>query len=163
MIRRAPIAAARRRRAWSRLERQWKSGLLGLPLVLGVLSLPSGACAGSISGYWYGEGYQPLWGENAQWLMHLSPDGGYAVEFRQYSHCQMVLDQKESGTWQLGDKFRTVTTAVNGRQMRYENDYRVAALTDTEFDITHIGTGQAYVEKRVGDHFVMPRPDCPTS
>jgi len=135
----------------------------GLQLVLAALSLTSSASAASIVGYWYGEGYQPLWHDNAQWLMHLAPDGGYAVEFRQYSHCQMVLDQKESGTWQLGDKFRTVTTAVNGRQMRYENDYRVAALTDTEFDITHIGTGQAYVEKRVGDHFAMPKPDCPTS
>ena len=135
----------------------------GLPLVLGILSVSGGASAASIVGDWYGEGYQPLWHDTAQWLMHLAADGGYAIEFRQYRHCQVVLDQKEIGTWRLGDEFRTVTTALNGRPTRFENDYRVGALTDTEFDITHIGTGQAYVEKRVGAHFVMPKPDCPTS
>jgi hypothetical protein len=134
-----------------------------LTLVLGILSLNSGASAASIVGYWYGEGYQPLWRENAQWLMRLAPDGAYAVEFRQYRHCQVVLDQKETGTWQLGDEFRTITTHIDGRPTRYENDYRIGTLTEMEFDITHVGTGQAYVEKRVGAHFVMPKPDCPTS
>jgi hypothetical protein len=119
--------------------------------------------AATPAGYWYGEGYQPLWHENAQWLMHLAPDGGYAIEFRQYRYCILVLDQKETGTWKLADEFRTVTTDVNGRRTRYENDYRVAALTDSEFRITHVGTGQAYVEKRVDAKFVIPPPDCPTS
>ena len=162
-MRRAPIAVTRPPGASLRLKRPWKTAIGGLALALGILSSASGAGATSIAGYWYGEGYQPLWHDNAQWLMHLAPDGGYAIEFRQYSHCQMVLDQKESGTWELGDKFRTFTTALNGRPTRFENDYRVAALTATELDITHIATGQAYVEKRVGDHFAMPKPDCPTS
>jgi hypothetical protein len=163
LIRTDPISATGARDAWSHLKRQWKSGMSALPFVFGVLSLSGGASVASIVGDWYGEGYQPLWHENAQWLMHLEADGGYAIEFRQYHHCQVVLDQKEIGTWKLGDEFRTVTTALNGRPTRFENDYRVGALTDTEFDITHIGTGQAYVEKRVGAHFVMPKPDCPTS
>ncbi len=163
MIDRAAIGAARRRRVWPGAKRPSKRGLSGLPLLLGILSLTSGASAASIVGYWYGEGYQPLWRENAQWLMHLAPDGGYAVEFRQYRNCQVVLDQKETGTWTMRGEFRTITTDVDGRPTRYENDYRVGTLTETEFDITHIGTGQAYVEKRVGANFAMPKPDCPTS
>jgi hypothetical protein len=121
------------------------------------------AFAAGLAGYWYGEGYQPLWHENAQWLMHLAPNGGYDIEFRQYRYCNLVLDQKEIGTWNLAGEFRTVTTRVNGRTTRFENDYRIGALTDREFRITHIATGQAYVEKRVGADFAMPRPDCPTS
>ena len=160
---RAPIAAIRRRCVWSRLKLPWETGIGALPLVLGILLLTSGASAASVVGDWYGEGYQPLWRDNAQWLMHLRPDGGYAIEFRQYHHCQVVLDQKETGTWKFGDDFRTVTTALNGQPTHYENDYRVGALTDTEFDIIHVGTGQAYVEKRVGAHYVMPKPDCPMS
>ncbi len=121
------------------------------------------AHAASIEGYWYGEGYQPLWHENAQWLMHLAPGGGYDIEFRQYRYCKLVLDQAETGTWTLGERFVTVTTRVNGAPTHYENDYRVGALTDEEFDITHIGTGQAYVEKRVGANFRIPPPACPVS
>jgi len=119
--------------------------------------------AADIAGYWYGEGYQPLWHENAQWLMHLAPDGGYAIEFRQYRYCKLVLDQKETGTWALGDQFRTVTTSVDGTPTRYENDYRVGGLSDKEFDITHVGTGQAHVEKRVDADFKWPPPICPVS
>jgi hypothetical protein len=135
---------------------------MGLAILLFCI-LATPAFAANLTGYWHGEGYQPLWHENAQWLMHLAPNGAYAVEFRQYRYCKLVLDQKETGTWTLGDEFRTVTTKVNGRRTRYENDYRVGALTDTEFRITHIATGQAYVEKRVSADFVIPPPDCPTS
>jgi hypothetical protein len=163
-MRGAPTAASQRRRcAWSRLKLRWKMSISGLALALGILSATSGAGAASIAGYWYGEGYQPLWRDNAQWLMYLAPDGGYAIEFRQFHHCEVVLDQKETGTWKLGDEFRTITTALNGQPTHFENDYRVGALTDTEFDITHIATGQAYVEKRVGARFVMPKPVCPMS
>jgi hypothetical protein len=137
------------------------SWCLGGSTFLFLLVSPAGAA--NLAGYWYGQGYQPLWHENAQWLMHLAPDGTYAVEFRQYRYCQLVLDQKETGTWTLGDRFITVTTRVNGAPTRYENDYRVGALTDAEFDITHIKTGQAYVENRVAADFKMPKPDCPTS
>jgi hypothetical protein len=130
-------------------------------LLFFLLTAP--AFAASVAGDWYGEGYQPLWHENAQWLMHLGANGTYAIEFRQYRYCKLVLDQKESGTWTMGDEFRTVTTRVNGLQTRYENDYRVGALTDKEFDITHIATGQAYVEKRVDAKFRIPPPACPVS
>jgi hypothetical protein len=121
------------------------------------------AFAASLDGYWYGHGYQPLWKENAQWLMHLSPDGGYAIEFRQFRNCMLMLDQKETGTWSMAGEFRTVSTRVNGLATRYENDYRVAGLTDAELRLIHIGTGQDYVEKRVDARFQMPPPDCPTS
>jgi hypothetical protein len=104
-----------------------------------------------------------LWHENAQWLMHLAPDGAYTVEFRRYRYCKLELDQKETGRWLLSDEFKTVTTAVNGHPTRYENNYRVSALTAGEFRITHIGTGQAYVERRVGADFTIPPPACPTS
>jgi hypothetical protein len=136
---------------------------LGGLLSLLFFSLASPAFAADVAGYWYGEGYQPLWHENAQWLMHLAPDGGYAIEFRQYRYCKLVLDQKETGTWALGDQFRTVTTRVDGRPTRYENDYRVDGVTDKQFDITHLKTGQAYVEKRVGPDFKWPPPICPVS
>jgi hypothetical protein len=121
------------------------------------------AFAANPAGDWYGEGYQPLWHENAQWKMHLGANGTYAIEFRQYRYCKLVLDQKETGTWTLNDEFRTVTTRVNGLMTRYENDYRVGTLTDKRFDITHIKTGQAYVEKRVGPDFKWPPPICPMS
>ena len=155
-----------------RLAPEWRDGFsaknlapwrLGGVIFFVLLSLSAPAFAASVAGDWYGEGYQPLWHENAQWLMHLSSDGVYAVEFRQYRYCQLVLDQKETGTWTLSGDFRTVTTRVNGAPTHYENDYRVGALTDAEFDITHIETGQAYVEKRVAADFKMPKPDCPTS
>jgi len=136
---------------------------LGGAVFFFFLSLSAPAFAASVVGDWYGEGYQPLWHENAQWLMHLSADGIYTVEFRQYRYCRLVLDQKETGTWTLSNIFRTVTTRINGAPTRYENDYRVGALNDSEFDITHIKSGQAYVEKRVAADFKMPKPDCPTS
>ncbi len=136
---------------------------LGGSFFLFFLWFASSAHAASVAGYWYGEGYQPLWHENAQWLMRLAPDGGYAIEFRQYRYCKLVLDQKETGTWTMGDAFRTVTTRVDGMPTRYENDYRVGGMTDKEFDITHVKTGQAYVEKRVGADFKWPPPICPMS
>ena len=139
------------------------SSCLGGFTVFFFLTAAAPAFAASVEGYWYGEGYQPLWRENAQWLMHLAPDGGYAVEFREYRNCLLVLDQKETGTWNLTGEFRTVTTEVDGRPTRYENDYRVRALNDKEFDITHLKTGQAYVEKRVGADFKWPPPICPMS
>ena len=137
----------------------WRRGVLIFFLFLAAAP----AFAASPAGYWYGEGYQPLWHENAQWLMRLAPDGTYAVEFRRYRYCKLDLDQKETGWWKLSGEFRTVTTDVNGHPTRHENDYRVSALTDDEFRITHIATGQAYVEQRVGADFVMPAPRCPTS
>ena len=121
------------------------------------------AFAANLAGYWYGEGYQPLWHENAQWLMHLSPDGVYAIEFRDYRDCRLVREQKETGTWNLTHGFRTVTTTVNGRPTRYENDYNVGALTENEFRITQTVTGQHYVERRVAPNFTMIPPTCPTS
>lgn len=104
-----------------------------------------------------------MWKANAQWLMHLAPDGGYAIQFRRYRNCVLTLEQKESGTWTLTDRFRTVTTTVNGRPTRYENDYRIGALGDNELRIVQLVTGQQYVEKRVGADFTLPDPDCPTS
>jgi hypothetical protein len=121
------------------------------------------AFAASLAGDWYGEGYQPLWHEDAQWLMHLAPDGGYAIDFRRYHNCALTLEQKERGTWSLGSGFRTLTTEVNGRATRYENDYRIGPITEREFRITHTATGQQYTERRVAPDFTMPAPTCPTS
>jgi hypothetical protein len=119
--------------------------------------------ATSVAGYWYGEGYQPLWHENAQWLMHLSPDGRYAVEFREYRQCRLVRDQIETGTWSLAQGFRTVTTRVDGRPTRYENDYRILSVTGAEFRIVQARTGQEYTERRVAPGFTLPDPACATS
>ena len=131
--------------------------------VISFATLAVPAFAANLAGYWYGEGYQPLWHENAQWLMHLSPDGVYAIEFRDYRDCRLVREQKETGTWNLTHGFRTVTTTVNGRPTRYENDYNVGALTENEFRITQTVTGQHYVERRVAPNFTMIPPTCPTS
>jgi hypothetical protein len=135
-------------------------------LCLGVSSFllfAGPARAAGVVGEWYGEGYQPLWRAGAQWLMHLSPGGRYAIEFREYRDCRLVRDQREEGRWDLSRGFRTVTTEVNGRPTRYENDYRVESLTAREFRIVHIATGQEYTERRVAPGFTMPAPSCPTS
>lgn len=144
---------------WAHFFASWRLGVATFLFL--IWAAP--AFAADVAGYWYGEGYQPLWHENAQWLMHLTAGGGYDIEFRQYRYCKLVLDQHETGTWTMGDQFRTVTMRVNGIPTRYENDYRVGALTDTEFDITHVGTGQAYAEKRVDATFRIPPPACPVS
>jgi len=137
-------------------------GRLGGSIFLFIL-FATPAFAASLAGDWYGEGYQPLWHEDAQWLMHLAPDGAYAIDFRRYRDCRLTLEQKESGTWSLGTEFRTITTKVNGRATRYENDYRIGPITEREFHITLTATGQNYTERRVGADFTMPPPDCPTS
>lgn len=134
-----------------------------LPLVLVILYCAKAAVAADLAGYWYGEGYQPLWHENAQWLMHLAPDGRYAIEFREYRECRLTRDQRETGTWTLRTRFRTVTTEVDGRPTRYENDYRVISLTGGEFRIIHSETGQEYTERRVAPGFTLPDPTCATS
>jgi hypothetical protein len=130
---------------------------------ISLVALIVPAFAADLAGDWYGEGYQPLWRENAQWLMHLAPDGRYAIDFRRYRGCQLMVEQKETGTWKLSDRFRTVTTAVDGHPTRHENDYRIESLTATEFRITHLITGQDYVEKRVDANFRLPIPACVTS
>ena len=95
--------------------------------------------------------------------MHLAPDGGYAIHFRRYRDCKLVVDQKERGTWKLDDEFRTVTTDIDGRPARFENDYRLGAVSAGEFHLTHVATGQDYTETRVAPDFHFPAPDCVTS
>jgi len=135
----------------------------GIVLVLALLGSASPAFAADLAGDWYGEGYQPLWHDNAQWLMHLSPDGTYAIEFRQYHDCRLTLNQKESGSWDLSDTYRMVATSVNGIATHYETDYRIVSRGDDEFRIVHVATGQEYIEKRVAPNFSFPAPDCVTS
>jgi hypothetical protein len=148
-----------------RLSPIWRRCLV--PWCLGglifFLSIASPAFAAGIAGYWYGEGYQPLWHRDAQWLMHLAPDGRYSVEFREYRHCRLVRDQKETGSWRMGASFRTVTTGINGAPTRYENDYRILSVTASEFRILQTRTGQEYTERRVAPDFAMPDPACATS
>jgi hypothetical protein len=159
----APGELSRDARRYSSRKTLASRGLGGLSFLL-VVFLPSiSAAAADVSGFWYGEGYQPAWHESAQWLMRLSPDGVYAVHFRRYRDCVLTVDQKETGTWRLSDMFHTVTTAVDGVPTHHENDYRVDGITDTEFRITHLATGQDYVEKRVAPEFSFPKPDCVTS
>ena len=134
----------------------------GLVLLLTfTLDLP--ASAADIAGTWYGEGYQPLWREEAQWLMRLGPDGSYAIHFRRYRDCALTLDQRETGTWSLADTFRTVTTKVDGVPTKFENDYRIGAVSGDELHIIHSATGQEYIEKRVAPDFMLPKPACVTS
>ena len=132
-------------------------------LASSFLLLAAPAYAADIAGTWYGEGYQPLWREEAQWLMRLGSDGSYAIHFRRYRDCTLTLDQRETGTWALGDTFRTTTLSVDGAPTKYENDYRIGAMSAAEMRLVHSGTGQEYVEKRVAPDFVLPKPECVSS
>ena len=75
--------------------------------------LPTQALAGSLVGYWYGRGYQPVIREVTQFIGHYREDGGFEIHFRVYRDCVATFDQSEAGSWAMlsADTYRIVRDA----------------------------------------------------
>jgi hypothetical protein len=85
------------------------STLLCSILLLTALS-PHSVHAGSLEGYWYGNGYQPSIRKTMQWLTRNNSDGSFSVEFRSYRNCRLESVQREAGKWSVsGDVMKKLS------------------------------------------------------
>jgi hypothetical protein len=115
--------------------------------------------AAPLEGYWFGEGYQPLWHAMSAFLDHETPDGSFSTEVRVYDGCTVTRVQFEGGRWMMlnANTERIVTTRINwSRAGPWIDDYRILELTDQHYRILHLASGVAYTAKRVDQYFKHP-------
>lgn len=120
------------------------------------------AWAASIEGRWYGEDYEQLPGIRTQWLNHRAPDGSFDVEFRRYRHCQLEMQQFESGRWFVdGTTYTTVTEWVDFARLlpgdpHYVERYELKSVDARTMAYLHERTGILFRARRVGPDFDFP-------
>jgi len=130
-------------------------------LLLGLWSTLCGAAQGADSlqvGYWHGNGYEPALKDLTQFIAHYGADGSFNVEFRIYHNCELIFDQRESGTWSLpSDRLLRIDTAlVNGMPIPHSDDYAIEELTAEHSRYVGKATGVEYRVKRVDARFQFP-------
>lgn len=138
------------------------SALLCSILLLTALS-PYSAHAGSLEGYWYGNGYQPSLRKTMQWLTRNNSNGSFSVEFRSYRNCQLESVQQEAGEWSVsGDVMKKTVLTINGRPVRkdpyFTDTFKILKLDELKLHIVHEKSGQKWTLKRVTADFTFP--DC---
>lgn len=133
-----------------------------LLLSLLLLAVPGPAfatSAGDLVGLWYGEGFQPLWDREAQWMADRRADGTFEIEFRIVYQCQVEMRQVETGVWDVSDEtLRTVTETIDGIEvdMPILQEYVIESFDGDHFSYRHLGTGAAFQARRVQAGFSIP-------
>jgi hypothetical protein len=128
-----------------------------------IALLPGSAHAGSLEGYWYGNGYQPEMRKTMQWLTSNHSDGSFSVEFRSYKNCQLESVQREAGKWSVSGNIMTKTVlTINGepvgKEAYFTDTFKIIEFDDPKLRIVHEKTGQEWTLKRVTEDFTFP--DC---
>jgi len=136
--------------------------IFGMPLLLiGCSSVPPGPenTADHISGCWYGEDYQPLFGNKAGWLMNRKKDGTFSIEFRTVKAGERLPIQTEFGEWKFENgKYITITKVVAGKIVTpyYVDEYEIKSLGSSEMVYFHSGVKQEFSSKRVSCDYQAP-------
>ncbi|MDR3481761.1 MAG: hypothetical protein P4L91_13730 [Burkholderiaceae bacterium] len=133
--------------------------LLGiLSILIGCSSVPpdSSRLTNRLVGCWYGEDYQPVFGQKAGWLMNRHEDGTFTIEFRTVKAGQNMHKQTEKGNWKYHDgRYTTITTSVAGVNIEpyYVDEYEIKSLTENEMTYYHDKAKQTFSSRRVNcDH-----------
>jgi hypothetical protein len=134
-------------------------GRRAFALALLCLWPSSAAPAQSLVGYWYGYGYQAASQETSEFIAHYREDGIFDVRFLVHKNCDVVVDQRESGTWaMLNDETdRIVTTSIDDAEDGpYVDDYHIEELSESHVRYTHLSTAVTYAATRVDEKAKFP-------
>jgi hypothetical protein len=111
-------------------------------------------------GLWYGEGYQPTWDTEAEWLVERNADGTFRAEYRIRRQCQIEFEQIETGIWWvIGNEFMTQTETINGKPaFPPPHTYRVTAQNGDTIEYTYVERDVPYRATRAKAR--LSRPAC---
>jgi hypothetical protein len=130
-----------------------------------LLAWPAALSATALSdqdlvGLWYGEGYQPTWDTEAEWLVERHADGTFRAEYRIRRQCQIEFEQIETGIWWVvGSDFITLTEKINGNTVYVApHTYRVTARRGDTIEYLYVEGNVPYKAKRVQER--LSRPAC---
>lgn len=139
--------------------------ILSLWLATALLAWSAAASATALTeqdlvGLWYGEGYQPTWDTEAEWLVERNADGTFRAEYRIRRQCQIEFEQIETGIWWvIGGDFMTQTDTINDKTVYPPpHTYRITARQGETIEYTYIERNVPYKATRVKER--LSRPAC---
>lgn len=139
--------------------------ILGLFLATVLLVWTAAASATALTeqdlvGLWYGEGYQPTWDTEAEWLVERHADGTFRAEYRIRRQCQIEFEQIETGIWWVvGGDFITLTETINGKTVYPPpHTYRVTARHGETIEYLYVERNVPYKATRAKAR--LSRPAC---
>ncbi|WP_119422019.1 hypothetical protein [Desertibaculum subflavum] len=111
-------------------------------------------------GLWYGEGYQPTWDTEAEWLVERHADGTFRAEYRIRRQCQIEFEQIETGIWWVvGNDFITLTETIDGKTVYPPpHTYRVIARRGETIEYLYVERDVSYKATRAKAR--LSRPAC---
>lgn len=137
----------------------FRSIAASLVFLLAVCSPALATSDRDLVGLWYGEGYQPMWDREAQWMAERRPDGTFEIEFRIVYQCQVEHRQVETGHWTVVDEtLRAVTETIDGviLDVPLRQDYVIEEFGGDQFRYRHVRTGIEFSARRVQAGFTIP-------
>ena len=134
--------------------------LAGMLLAWSTVATATALSEQDLIGLWYGEGYQPTWDTEAEWLVERNSDGTFRAEYRIRRQCQIEFEQIETGIWWIvGNDFITLTEKIDGRTVYpAPHTYRLTARQGETIEYIYVERSVPYKATRVKER--LSRPAC---
>jgi hypothetical protein len=128
---------------------------------ISIAALPDITDKDKLVGFWFGVHQQEGIDGDIQAISHFKADGTYYVKFRVVHDGRIVVEQEESGRWDLKDNVKTmVTTHANGMHLgtsRYVTEtYIIRKLTHSDLYYEDLQSSTKFKAIRVREDFKFP-------